>query len=188
MFKRQLSVLLIAMLVATMAAPAAAQTALPGTPAGLTVPVSGTAGPAGRVTGTFTVTEFVELNGGLGAAGKLALTTARGDTLVANAVMPVTATTRSATGGGGPTIQQVVCEILDLTLGPLDLNLAGLQVHLDTVHLLITADPTAGLLGQLLAGLLCGTAGSGLAGLLEDLADNLEAVIGILNEILGVLS
>ena len=50
-----------------------------------------------------------------------------------------------------------ICPILDLTLGPLDLNLLGLIVHLDTVHLVITADSTGGLLGQL----LCGLAGGG---------------------------
>jgi hypothetical protein len=43
-----------------------------------------------------------------------------------------------------------ICSILDLTLGPLDLNLLGLLVHLDQVHLTITADSTGGLLGQLL--------------------------------------
>jgi hypothetical protein len=51
-----------------------------------------------------------------------------------------------------------ICTVLDLTLGPLDLNLLGLMVHLDQVHLLITADSNGGLLG----GLLCpGIAGSG---------------------------
>jgi hypothetical protein len=49
-----------------------------------------------------------------------------------------------------------ICTVLDLTLGPLDLNLLGLMVHLDRVHLLITADSNGGLLG----GLLC----PGLAG------------------------
>jgi hypothetical protein len=50
----------------------------------------------------------------------------------------------------------MICPILDLTLGPLDLNLLGLIVHLDTVHLVITADSEGGILGQL----LCGLAGS----------------------------
>ena len=56
-----------------------------------------------------------------------------------------------------------VCTVLDLTLGPLDVNLLGLMVHLgggasgtDPVHLLITADPTKGLLGSLLCGLAGG--------------------------------
>jgi len=50
-----------------------------------------------------------------------------------------------------------ICPVLDLTLGPLDLNLLGLMVHLDTVHLTITADSNGGVLGNL----LCGLAGSG---------------------------
>ena len=52
---------------------------------------------------------------------------------------------------------QRICPVLDLTLGPLDLNLLGLMVHLDRVHLTITADSRGGILGQL----LCGLAGSG---------------------------
>ena len=49
-----------------------------------------------------------------------------------------------------------ICPVLDLTLGPLDLNLLGLMVHLDKVHLTITADSSGGILGQLLCGLAGG--------------------------------
>ena len=49
-----------------------------------------------------------------------------------------------------------VCEILDLVLGPLDLNLLGLMIHLDRVHLRITADPNGGILGSLLCSLAGG--------------------------------
>ena len=64
------------------------------------------------------------------------------------------------------------CEILDLVLGPLDLNLLGLVVHLDQVHLNITAESGPGnLLGNLLcavAHLLDGNAaGNALANLLN---------------------
>jgi hypothetical protein len=45
---------------------------------------------------------------------------------------------------------QRICPVLDLTLGPLDLDLLGLLVHLDRVHLTITADSNGGLLGRLL--------------------------------------
>jgi hypothetical protein len=48
------------------------------------------------------------------------------------------------------------CSILDLTLGPLDLNVLGLMVHLDTVHLTITAQKGGGVLGDL----LCSVAGA----------------------------
>ena len=61
---------------------------------------------------------------------------------------------------GAPNSPMVICPILDLTLGPLDLNLLGLMVHLDTVHLVITADSEGGILGQLLCGLAGGGGGS----------------------------
>ena len=70
----------------------------------------------------------------------------------------------SSSGGSvGTQALQAVCTVLDLTLGPLDLNLLGLKVHLgggdtgnDPIHLLITADPTGGLLGSLLCSLAGG--------------------------------
>jgi hypothetical protein len=58
-----------------------------------------------------------------------------------------------------PTFQQApgqICEILDLVLGPLDLNLLGLLVHLDRVHLTITAERGGGVLGDLFCGLAGG--------------------------------
>jgi hypothetical protein len=70
------------------------------------------------------------------------------------------------------------CQILDLTLGSLDLNLLGLMVHLDTVHLNITAQQGP---GNLLGNLLCAVAGlldnngstNGLAALLNRLVAGL---------------
>lgn len=41
------------------------------------------------------------------------------------------------------------CQVLDLVLGPLHLNLLGLIVDLNQVHLTITADPNGGVLGSL---------------------------------------
>jgi hypothetical protein len=56
------------------------------------------------------------------------------------------------------TFQQTgpVCTVLDLTLGPLDLNLLGLRIQLNQIHLLITARRGEGLLGDLLCGLAGG--------------------------------
>jgi hypothetical protein len=42
------------------------------------------------------------------------------------------------------------CNILDLVLGPLHLDLLGLIVDLNQVHLQITADPNGGILGSVL--------------------------------------
>lgn len=53
--------------------------------------------------------------------------------------------------------QQKICQVLTLTLGPTHLNLLGLIVDLNRVHLVITADSEGGILGQL----LCGLAGGG---------------------------
>jgi hypothetical protein len=75
----------------------------------------------------------------------------------------------------------ITCNILNLVLGPLDLNLLGLEIHLDTVVLDIVANPAGGLLGQLLcaiANLLNGGLGS-IGGLLG-LAALLNALLGAL--------
>ena len=74
------------------------------------------------------------------------------------------------------------CQILDLVLGPLDLDLLGLKVHLDTVHLNITAQ---GGPGNLLGNLLCAVAGlldgsTGLNGILN-------GIVTLLNQLLAVL-
>jgi hypothetical protein len=45
------------------------------------------------------------------------------------------------------------CSVLDLVLGPLHVDLLGLFVDLNRVHLTITADPTGGVLGSLFCGL-----------------------------------
>jgi hypothetical protein len=70
------------------------------------------------------------------------------------------------------------CSVLHLVLGPLNLNLLGLQVTLNQVNLNINAIPGAGnLLGNLLcavAGLLNGNAPAGA------LADLLNGVLGLL--------
>jgi hypothetical protein len=55
---------------------------------------------------------------------------------------------RATTAAAGPT-----CPVLNLVLGPLHLNLLGLVVDLNQVHLNITAEPTGGVLGSLFCGL-----------------------------------
>jgi hypothetical protein len=55
---------------------------------------------------------------------------------------------RATTAATGPT-----CPVLNLVLGPLHLDLLGLVVDLNQVHLTITAEPTGGILGSLFCGL-----------------------------------
>ena len=70
------------------------------------------------------------------------------------------------------------CDILRLRLGPLDLDLLGLVVHLDRIVLDITAEPGP---GNLLGNLLCAIAGILDQGLDLDavLRDLLRAVLGV---------
>lgn len=70
------------------------------------------------------------------------------------------------------------CPILHLELGPLDLNLLGLMVHLDRVVLDITAQSGP---GNLLGNLLCG-----VANLLNSNAPN-TSLVNLLNQIFGLL-
>jgi hypothetical protein len=68
--------------------------------------------------------------------------------------VPLVGTTTGSVGT--QSVPLATCSVLDLTLGPLDLNLLGLMVHLSKVHLVVTADPAGGLLGSLLCSLAGG--------------------------------
>lgn len=63
----------------------------------------------------------------------------------------------------------VTCTILHLTLGPLDIDLLGLLIHLDRVVLTIDAQQGGGLLGDLLCGVANLLNGLNLVGLLNDI-------------------
>ena len=84
-----------------------------------------------------------------------------------------------ATGGG--LAPQATCGILSLTLGPLHLDLLGLVVDLNQVVLNITAESGP---GNLLGNLLCAIANllnsPNLSGLLQQLVNALNALLGIL--------
>jgi hypothetical protein len=87
---------------------------------------------------------------------------------------PVRTRTQAAALAAAP------CDILNLVLGPLDLDLLGLQVHLDRIVLNIVAQSGA---GNLLGNLLCAVAGlldGGLAGQLGRLTDLLNRILGLL--------
>ena len=83
-----------------------------------------------------------------------------------------------------PVQASATCQILDLTLGPLHLDLLGLVVDLNQVHLQITAEQGPGnLLGNLLcavAGLLDGGGGGGVG-------NALQQIVNLLNQILAAL-
>ena len=71
------------------------------------------------------------------------------------------------------------CDIVNLVLGPLDLNVLGLEVHLNQVVLDIVGSTGA---GNLLGNLLCAVAG------LLDGGAVLGQIAGLLNQILAILN
>jgi hypothetical protein len=94
-----------------------------------------------------------------------------------NLALPINGISSSAPAGGQGVAPQPACGILDLTLGPLDLDLLGLRVQLNQLHLQITAVPGP---GNLLGNLLCQ-----VAGLLDPI--DVSQVVNLLNQILGLL-
>jgi len=143
--------------------------------------IVGTFGKNGTVTGTFKPRRFVTDNGNLMAVGLLHAKLTRGSGRVVGTedkvvTLPVGSVNGTAVGQVGA--RAAACDILHLELGPLDLDLLGLQVHLDKVVLNIDAAPGA---GNLLGNLLCAVAG---------LLDNngvLTQIRQILNSILAIL-
>jgi hypothetical protein len=155
--------------------------------AALSAPVTGSftdaSGGQGVFSGTFTPTKFTAPNANqVLATGTLTgtLTDSTGTVLgtVTKTVSSPLDTSSSATA-----TPAVACQILDLRIAPINLNLLGLVVHTDTIHLNITAQSGPGnLLGNLLcavAGLLNG--GGGLGGLGATLSNLLNQIIAILN-------
>jgi hypothetical protein len=151
-------------------------------------------GQKGRLVAKFVPTEFVDDAGALAVegtlsgvfAGKLPKGQQRHFSVpvtmpIAGADAPGEASASAFQSAGFVQAQQQACDILHLDLGPLDLDLLGLQIHLDPVVLDIVAQPGAGnLLGNLLcavAGLLDG-GGGGLGGLLDGLLDALNGLLG----------
>ena len=144
--------------------------------------IVGSFGNGGAVTGTFKPRRFKTVGTQLVAVGKLKgeLTRANGNVVgdfAQRVVMPV------ATSGGLPLPlplreARATCDILNLVLAPLDLDLLGLQVHLDRVVLNIVAVSGA---GNLLGNLLCAVTG------LLDNPGVLGQISQILNSLLAIL-
>jgi hypothetical protein len=136
----------------------------------ITSAVQGTAANGTSFVGSLTVTGFNVVNNAIVATGTLSgsILNKAGGVIGTVTQQAVQVPLASANG---------TCTVLTLTLGPLDLHLLGLQVHLNQVVLTITANPAGGILGQL----LCSLAG-GL-----NLGGTLQQIVGLLNQILAAL-
>lgn len=136
------------------------------------IPVTGTVANGGTFAGTLQITSFAVQSGQLVANGLLSgtLKDALGNTIGTVSNVPVTL----------PVAASGSCDILHLTLGPLDLNLLGLMVHLNQVVLDITAQQAP---GNLLGNLLCA-----IANLLNNPGSGaLNGVANLLNRVLALL-
>ena len=121
------------------------------TPTDLTkkILVSGSAKNGKKFTGTYTINRFISRGEQVFAVGKLTGRLKNRRVNRSGVRIPVSGFAEQ----GGAQSAQLVCRILTLTLGPLDLNLLGLRIQLNRVNLRITAIPGGGLLGDLLCGL-----------------------------------
>jgi hypothetical protein len=141
--------------------------------------------------GTYTVDRFASQGGKLVAYGTLKGTMRKGGktTKVSrkNVVMP--ASVAGAGPSSGASASQVppipgACQILNLVLGPINLNLLGLVVRTNQINVRIDAVPGA---GNLLGNLLCGITGilnptgalGQLTGALNNLASALNAILAL---------
>jgi hypothetical protein len=107
--------------------------------------------------GTYTINRFVSRHGKLYAVGTLRGKLRHHKVVRRNVRMPASL---ANAGNSGATTAQVpvptpgACPILNLTLGPLNLDLLGLRVATNDIHVLIEAIPSplpgSGLLGNLL--------------------------------------
>jgi hypothetical protein len=132
--------------------------------------VTGTTATGGTFTGTLTNAKFVNQNGVVTLVGNLTgtLTDAAGNVIGSVTNQAISTPVAGAAGTNA-------CSILDLTLGPLHLDLLGLTVDLNQVHLTITGQTGN---GQLLGNLLCGLANA--------LNGNGGGLTNILNKLLGL--
>lgn len=162
-------------------AAAAAADPVASTPAGtLTAPITGTTADGESVSGTFTPLKFTKKKGKVFVRGVIdgvvtdpeSAATRTFTTIHKTRVISINGTPAKARGAQG------TCEVLDLVLAPIQLDLLGLVVDLDRVHLNITAVSGA---GNLLGNLLCEVVGlldGGLDGLLDRLVRLLNRILG----------
>ena len=168
-----LAVAAVAALMLIGPAGASAQTNAPAT-SFKSIPVTGKASNHKQFTGRYTVNYFTTKGGKAYAVGNLTGRIGHRHVSKRDVMLPVSM-------GGSAAQAPVTCQILNLTLGPLDLNLLGLRVQLNQVHLQITAIQGP---GNLLGNLLCGITNllnTGSASPVGQLTGLLNIVLQLLN-------
>ena len=153
----------------------------------LEVPITGAIQNVGNLAGTFSISRFAIQDNVLVAIGQLNGTytdaTGAARTIVTQIAWPI-----ANAGSGSPGADAASCDsgsatrdcdILNLVLGPLHLDLLGLVIDLNQVVLNITGTTGA---GDLLGNLLCAITG------LLDSGSLGQQVVNLLNQLVGVLA
>lgn len=131
----------------------------------VTVPVAGS-GSGATFSGTYQIQKFVVQQGQVYASGILTGTVTTATGVVTSVVQTVTLPV---------TVGQASCQILHLDIGPISVNLLGLQINLSEIVLDITAQGGS---GNLLGNLLCAVANA---------LNNPNQLVNLLNQILAAL-
>lgn len=180
MLRRLTLILTLVGLVGLLTAPAVAA-ARPAQPAETdlnAIPVTGTLADGGTFEGLLNITDLSMVDGVLTATGTLSGTATDAGGVVTQIVDQAFTTTADLVNVGGGK-----CDILQLNLGPIDLDVLGLVVNLSAIDLNVDAVPGA---GNLLGNLLCAVAGL-LDGPGGGLGNALNNLLGIINNLLGGL-
>jgi hypothetical protein len=151
--------------------------------------MTGVAKNGKKFTGTYGIYKFVAKNGKVWSVGTLSGTIGNRHIKRGNVKMPVQLTGDSTDTTGANAAQAGSCTVLHLVLGPVNLNLLGLQVTLggglqanQPIVLDITAQRGGGLLGDLLCGLT-----DSLGGQLGQIGQQLQQLASALNALAGLL-
>ena len=163
-------------------------------PALKTIPVHGVAKNGKQFNGTYAIQRYVARGHKAYAVGTLKGTLNGRHVTRYNVMMPATLAGPPAAGSAKVRKAAVACTVLQLQLGPIDLNLLGLRVQLFggtnpatplPVSLLITGVPGS---GNLLGNLLCGLTGAlNQPGILSQLNSNLSQLTATLTSLTSLL-
>ena len=130
--------------------------------------------------GTYTIQRFTTAGGKLVAVGTLKGKLKNRTVTRKNVRIPATLAQGAQASQLPPNPTPGACQVLDLVLNPIDLNLLGLHVATSRIEALIEAVPGA---GNLVGNLLCAITGlldpNALAGPINNLAAALNAILAL---------
>jgi hypothetical protein len=168
-----------------------------------TIQVHGAAKGGKKFTGSYAIQHFTVRNNKVYAVGTLTGTLKGRHVSRSNVQLPAKLVAPSSTQTSHKSTRQAAggsCTILHLVLGPINLDLLGLNVTLgggtvtpgspatQPITLNITGDPNGGLLGSLLCGLDNAIGGSGgTGGILSQLSTQLNQLASTLTSLVALL-